>query len=180
MNKRRILLVEDEGIISKDIERGLTQMLYDVCGWAVSGAEAIAMSRELKPDLVLMDIVLKGQMDGIEAAGIIHEEMDIPVIYLTAYTDQEKIERAKLTTPFAYIVKPFEDRELHSNIQIALHRHEIEKKLHQTLDEAKRLNNVCVEREFRIKELRDELERMKAVVATALSHTGKEGKDNEA
>jgi len=166
MSRIRVLVVEDEGIIGKDIERALTQMMYEVCALVMTGADAIAQARELMPDVVLMDIVLKGGMDGIEAADMIRKEMDIPVIYLTAYTDDEKIERASLTEPFAYIVKPFEDRELHSNIQMALHRHSVETQLKQMLDESRRLNKICMERENRINALRNEVERLKAKIAS--------------
>jgi len=164
-NGLKILVVEDEGIISKDIERALTQMKYDVCARAASGPDAIAKAREFRPDLVLMDIVLKGAMDGIEAADIIRHELDIPVVYLTAYTDQEKIDRARESEAFAYIVKPFEDRELHSNIQLAIYKHSMEKRLKNALEECRRLINVCWQREARIKELREEIERQKAVIA---------------
>jgi len=166
MSKIRILVVEDEGIIGKDIERVLTQMMYEVCAQVMTGADAIAKARELEPDLVLMDIVLRGDMDGIEAANVIRKEMDIPVIYLTAYADEEKIGRASVTEPFAYIVKPFEDHELHSNIQMALYRHSIEKRLKQALDESQRLNKVCLQRENRIKELRDKNTELQQQIAT--------------
>jgi len=167
MSKIRVLVVEDEGIIGKDIERALMQMMYEVCARVMTGIDAIAKARELKPDVVLMDIVLRGDMDGIETADVIRKEMDIPIIYLTAYTDEEKIARASITEPFAYIVKPFEDRELHSNIQMALHRHSVETRLKQTLDESQRLNSVCLQRENRIRELRDEVARLKAQLAAA-------------
>ncbi len=165
-DKLRILIVEDEGIISKDIERALTQMNYDVCARVMTGLDAVAKAREHKPDLVLMDIVLKGGMDGIETADMIRHELNIPVIYLTAYTDQEKIDRARETEAFAYIVKPFEDRELHSNIQLAMYKHAMEKQLRHALEECRRLINVCWQREARIKELREEVERQKAVIAS--------------
>jgi len=165
MSKIRVLVVEDEGIIGKDIERALVQMMYEVCARVMTGADAIAKARECKPDIVLMDIVLKGDMDGIETADMIRKEMDIPVIYLTAYTDEEKIARARVTEPFAYIVKPFEDRELHSNIQMALHRHAVDIQLKQMLDESQRLNKLCLQRENRIKELRNEIERLKSLKA---------------
>jgi CheY-like chemotaxis protein len=164
MSRTRILVVEDEGIIGKDIERALKQMMYEVCARVMTGADAIAKARELKPDLVLMDIVLKAGMDGIDAADVIRQEMDIPVIYLTAYTDQEKIDRASVTEAFAYIVKPFEDRELHSNIQLALYKHSVEQQLKKMLDECRLMNKICLQREFRIKDLRDEIERLKVMV----------------
>jgi len=166
MSKIRILVVEDEGIIGKDIERALTQLMYEVCARVMTGADAIAKAREFRPDVVLMDIVLRGDMDGIEAADVIRKEMDIPVIYLTAYTDEEKIGRASVTEPFAYIVKPFEDRELHSNIQMALYRHSVEKRLKRTLDESQQMNRICLQRENRIKELRDKNAELQQQIAT--------------
>ena len=94
---------------------------------ASKGEEAIKMAESCHPDLILMDIVLKGKMDGIETAKIIHDNLDIPIIYLTAYSDENTLQRAKLTEPFGHILKPFEDRELRTNIEIALHKSELEK-----------------------------------------------------
>lgn len=127
-----ILVAEDEGIIAKDLERRLIRQGYAVSGVVASGEEAIKKTAELKPSLVLMDIVLYGDIDGIDAAGVIRQRFDIPVIYLTAYADDRILERAKLTEPYGYVIKPFEDRDIHSAIEIALHRHALEKKVRES------------------------------------------------
>jgi PAS domain S-box-containing protein len=129
MNKVRLLVVEDERIVSMDLQRRLKSMGYEVVGSAVSGEEAIQKAEALHPDMVLMDVMLDGELDGIQAAEIIRKRLNIPVIYLTAYADSSTLERAKITEPFGYILKPFEERELHGHIEIALYKHRMEKKL---------------------------------------------------
>jgi PAS domain S-box len=125
----KILVVEDESIVAMDIKHRLENMGYIVPAITSSGEEAVAKAAETNPDLVLMDIVLKGEMDGIDAAQQIKDNFDIPVVYLTAYSDEKTLKRAKITGPFGYIIKPFEDRELHSAIEVALYKHEMESKL---------------------------------------------------
>jgi PAS domain S-box-containing protein len=127
MVETRILVVEDESVVAKDIQWSLKGLGYAICGWASSGEEAIQKARDLKPDLVLMDVVLKGEMDGIQACEHIRKNFNIPVIYLTAYADERTLERAKVTEPFGYILKPFEERELHTTVEVALYRHKTEK-----------------------------------------------------
>jgi len=129
MEKVRMLVVEDERIVSLDLQRRLKAMGYEVVGSAVSGEEAIQKAETLRPDMVLMDIMLDGELDGIQAAEIIRSRLTIPVIYLTAYADSATLERAKITEPFGYILKPFEERELHGHIEIALYKARMEKKL---------------------------------------------------
>lgn len=129
MAKTRILIVEDEAITAKDIQMTLQDLGYEVAGTAASGEEAIQKAAEHKPALVLMDIRLQGEMDGIEAASRIRSSLDVPVVYLTAHSDKATLERAKITEPFGYILKPFEERELHSNIEMALYKHKTERKL---------------------------------------------------
>jgi PAS domain S-box-containing protein len=129
MNKKKILVVEDEGIVAQDIQQTLRAMGYEVPAVAFSGTEALAYAEELKPDLVLMDVVLKGDMDGIEAAGRIRDAFNIPIVYLTAYADDETLGRARVTEPFGYILKPFEERELHTAIEMALYKHRLEREL---------------------------------------------------
>jgi signal transduction histidine kinase/DNA-binding response OmpR family regulator len=129
VEKIRVLVVEDESVISSDISNSLEQMGYAVAGIEVSGADAIRAAQELKPDMVLMDIVLQGEMDGIQAAGHIRSKLDIPVIYLSAYAEEKVLERAKLTDPFGYLIKPFENRELHFSIQMALYKYMAEQEL---------------------------------------------------
>jgi PAS domain S-box-containing protein len=131
MKKAKILVVEDEGIIAEDLKRNLINMGYEVPSVVSSGEEAIKKAIAFSPDIVLMDIVLQGAIDGIEAAGKISSCCNIPVIYLTAYGDKKTLERAKITEPFGYIIKPFEERELHSIIEISLYKHSMERKLQE-------------------------------------------------
>lgn len=126
IDSKKILVVEDEWVIADALCKALKKLNYTVFPPVSSGAEAIKLMEAEKPDLVLMDIVLQGEMDGIETARRIEARLNIPVIYLTAYTDQHFIERAKLTKPFSYLVKPFDESELQCNIEIALHKHTIE------------------------------------------------------
>jgi PAS domain S-box-containing protein len=109
----------------------LKNLGYNVPVVVSSGSEAIKKVKENNPDLVLMDINLNGEMDGVEASSKIHSFSDIPVIYLTAYSDDNTLERAKITEPYAYIVKPFKDRELNINIEIAFYKYGMEKKLRE-------------------------------------------------
>ena len=130
MLKHNILIVEDEGIVARDLQLTLERLGYRVAGTTASGEVAIEMARCHLPDLVLMDIVLKGQLDGIEAAAQIREALGIPVIYLTAYADKETMEWAKLTQPLGYLLKPFEDWELHEVVETAL-QHRLEQRVHR-------------------------------------------------
>ncbi len=120
----RILIVEDERIVAKDIEQTLSRMGYSVVGIAASGEEALHKAAQLSPGLILMDIRLPGVMDGVQAAGVIKEQWGTPVIYLTAFSDVHTLERASATEPFGYLVKPFfKDSELRCAIEVALNRH---------------------------------------------------------
>lgn len=132
MANKRILVVEDESITAMEIEDRLKDLGYTVSGIVGSGEEAIIKAEETRPDLVMMDIHLKGEMDGIEAAEHIRKNFGIPVIYLTAYSDDQTLERAKITEPFAYIIKPFEERELHSNIEISFYKSQMERTLRES------------------------------------------------
>jgi len=132
MSEIKILVVEDESIVAMDIKHRAESLGYKVTAITPSGEEALKLVKENPPDLILMDIVLKGKMDGIEAAQRIHDDYDIPVLYLTAYSDEETLKRAKITEPFGYIIKPFEDRELHSSVEIALYKHEMDRKLKES------------------------------------------------
>ena len=126
---RSILVVEDERVVATDIEESLRGLGYAVVGAAASGVSAIRRAVETEPDLVLMDIKLKGAMDGVDAAGEVHDRLGIPVVFLTAYADEEILDRAKLTSPSGYVLKPFDERALRSAVEIALHRHPEERKL---------------------------------------------------
>lgn len=123
MSRAKILVVEDESIIAEDIADSLTALGYSIAAIVHSGEEAIQTATELRPDLVLMDVKLQGEMDGVMAAEKIRSRLQIPVVYLTAYADDNTLHRVNATKPFGYVVKPFEEKNLHSAIQIALHRH---------------------------------------------------------
>ncbi|GBD96878.1 MAG TPA: PAS domain S-box protein [Nitrospirae bacterium] len=131
MGKAKILVVEHEPAVAKDLQRRLEQMGYDVPCAATSGEEALNRVREHKPGLVLMNILLTGAMDGIEAADRIRSADDIPIIYLTENADEEILERAKITEPFGYLIKPVSDRELQSNIEISIYKHRTDRKLRE-------------------------------------------------
>jgi PAS domain S-box-containing protein len=133
--------VEDEQIVAADIHQRLEALGYSVSAVASSGEEALAMAEETRPDLMLMDIVLQGTMDGVETVRQLRRRMDIPVIYLTAYTDDETVQRAKLTEPLGYILKPFDERELHFTIEVALHNHGIEKGLREREERFRQLTD---------------------------------------
>src|SRR5205823_4834525 len=125
----RVLVVEDEAVVSMDIVASLARLGYEAVGTAATGERAVELAESARPDLVLMDIHLAGEMDGVEAARRIRASTHAPVVYLTAYSDDETLRRAKLTEPFGYAVKPFEERELHILIEIALRKHALEERL---------------------------------------------------
>lgn len=126
MRETTILLVEDEVIVAMSLEQDLKNLGYTVSDIVTSGEEAIEKASELSPDLVLMDIKLDGELDGIQAAKVIRKKTRIPVIYLTAYADADTLQRAKVTEPFGYILKPFEKRSLQSTIEMGLYKSKIE------------------------------------------------------
>ena len=125
--RARILIVEDEAVVALDLESELTEMGYEVCGCIDNGRDAIAEAAARRPDLVLMDIVIKGDIDGIEAAGKIAHAGRIPVVFLTAYSDDATVARAALTAPYGYLTKPFQARELHAVIEVALYKATLER-----------------------------------------------------
>ena len=125
----KIMVVEDEAVIAIRLQERLTAMGYHVVGISYSGEEAMKQARRLRPDLVLMDIMIPGEMDGIAVAKWVKAELDIPVIFLTAFSEDKIIERAKQAKPYGYIVKPFQDRELKASVEIALYKKETEKAL---------------------------------------------------
>ena len=151
MCKKKILIVEDESIIAEDISDSLISLGYRITGMVYSGEEAIEAAAKCRPDLVLMDVNLQGEIDGITAAAEILSRFQIPVVYLTAYADENTLRRVNATKPFGYIVKPFEEKNLHTTIQLALHRHEydsltnlpnrslLREQLNQVLDKQKEL-----------------------------------------
>ncbi len=134
MSKLNVLIVEDESIVAKDIQHSLKKLGYNVLGICSTGEEAIKLAEELTPDLVLMDIMLKGEMNGIEAATAIREANHIPVIFLTAYADENTLSKAKVSEPFGYIIKPFKEIDLHTAIEMAVYKHEKERSLKKERD----------------------------------------------
>ncbi len=126
LSNEKILIVEDEGIVILHIRKALENLGYVVAGLANHGDDAVVKATEIRPDLVLMDIVLKGAVDGIDAAGKIQASLNIPVIYLTAHADKNTLQRAKVTGPFGYIVKPFRERDLQIAIEFALYKSRME------------------------------------------------------
>jgi signal transduction histidine kinase len=131
-SKARIMVVEDESVVGFDLKRILSNLQYDVVGIIRTGEEAFVKAFEQKPDLILMDIMLNGKMNGIETAEEIKKDMDVPIIFLTAYADNNTLQSAKLTEPYGYILKPFEDKSLQSAIEIALYKHKMESKLKES------------------------------------------------
>ena len=129
MTPPKILVVEDESIVSLEIQSRIGDLGYLVSDAVFSGEQALLSVENNTPDLILMDINLRGEIDGIETANLISQKFSIPIIYMTAYADNETLQRAKATSPYAYIIKPIEVRELHTSIEIALFKSSIEKKL---------------------------------------------------
>src|SRR5262249_55167153 len=126
MSAAQILVVEDESIVARSLEAELKSLGYGVSGIASSGEEALRKVAETCPDLVLMDVVLKGKLDGVKTTEALREWFDIPVVYLTAYADDQTLKRAKVTEPYGYLVKPYEEKELRTTIEIALYKHRLE------------------------------------------------------
>ena len=123
MGKVSVLIVEDESIVAKDIQFSLKKLGYNVLGIEKTGEDAIKSAKLKKPDIIIMDIMLKGEITGIEASEKIREENNIPIIFLTAYADESTLARAKITEPYAYIIKPYKEIDLHTSIEMALYKH---------------------------------------------------------
>ncbi|EPR43641.1 histidine kinase [Desulfovibrio sp. X2] len=136
MKPRRVMVVDDERIVAMDIGRTLERLGYEVTALASSGEEAVVQAGETRPDLVLMDIRLGEGMDGVDASVQIADLFDIPVIFLTAYSDDATLDRAKRSRPFGFLVKPFDERELHTTIAVALSKHEMERRLRAAKSQA--------------------------------------------
>lgn len=134
MLKINVLVVEDESIVSKDIQHSLTKLGYSVVGAAATGEKALELARSERPDVVLMDIMLKGEMNGVEVAEIVKNELKIPVIFLTAYADEATLNKAKITEPYGYIIKPFKEIDLHTTIEMAIYKHQKERELERERD----------------------------------------------
>lgn len=147
--KAKVLVVEDEKIIAKDIESTLKRIGHESAGSVAKGEEAITAAENLNPDLILMDITLKGEMDGIEAARIINKKFNIPVVYITAHQDEDTIEKTKDTNPYGYITKPLDDRDLSTAINSAVYRRDVESKLKDAEDKYFRLSENAPDLIFR-------------------------------
>lgn len=139
MEKNNILIVEDDCIIANDTKQMLMSLGYNVIGIESTGKGAIKKVEEIIPDLILMDIKLKGELDGVQSAEQIVKQLDVPVIYLTALSNEKTLERAKITEPFGYLFKPFVQRELFSTIEIALCRYRLEEKLRKSEEKYRKL-----------------------------------------
>ena len=142
MSKINILIVEDEAIVAKDIQQSLRKSGYNVLDVVSSGAAAIKSLELNKPDLVILDVMLKGDLSGVDVSEFIKREFNIPVIFLTAYADQSTLDKAKLTEPYGYIIKPFREIELYTTIEMALFKH---KSYIQTVNERDLLHSIIVE-----------------------------------
>lgn len=139
MKRLRVLVVEDEVLIGGDIQACLTDMGFDVPVVVATGREAIRQAGELRPDIIIMDIMLKEKMTGIEAAEEIRKLYDIPIVYLTAYSDESIISQAVVTEPFGYLIKPFNDRELKTTVQMALYKHGMEVRLKESEEQYRKM-----------------------------------------
>ena len=135
---KKILIVEDEAVIAIRLQERLTAMGYHIIGMSYSSEEAMEHARRLRPDVILMDIMIPGKMDGIAVANSVKTELDIPVIFLTAFSEDKIIDRAKQAEPYGYIVKPFQDRELKACVEVALFKKEMEKALKEAHHELER------------------------------------------
>lgn len=177
MKNSKILIVEDEALIGAELSDTLADLGYDVTGIVNSGEKALKSLKSKKPDLVLMDIKLKGEMDGIQVAETINEiKPRIPVVFLTAYLNDEFMNRAKITEPFGYLIKPVDSRELHSTIEISLYKVKMEterdtllKKLRSTqkeLEEARSFIPICAN----CKKIRDDKGYWEELEAYAAEH----------
>jgi two-component system response regulator LytT len=134
MSKINILITEDESIVAKDIQMSLKKLGYNVTGICNNGEDAIRTAEEHRPDIVLMDIMLKGEMSGIDAADQIRKRLNIPIIFLTAYADESTLSKAKITEPYGYIIKPFKEIDLRTTIEMALYKHQKEDEVKKERD----------------------------------------------
>lgn len=140
--RHRVFIVEDEAVIAEELRIRLRRMGLEVVGSVCSAEEAIESVAQTAPDLVLMDIQLEGAMDGIEGAATIRERYGVPAVFLSAYSDDATIERAKRTDPFGYVLKPFNERDLRIAIEIALHKHAVDTALHQAETQVQRAQSM--------------------------------------
>ncbi|MGZ3743914.1 MAG: hybrid sensor histidine kinase/response regulator [Pseudobdellovibrionaceae bacterium] len=163
MKRQRILIVEDETIVAKDLELTLEHLGYEVIGNFDNGQDAYKAALEKKPDLLLMDIFLKGEMDGIETSNRIKTELNIPVVFLSAFSDELTLKRAKETKPHGYITKPFEEKDLYITVEMVLNKSKLENEL-----ETEKQKTFLLEQKAR--ELAEQENRTKDLILTTLSH----------
>ena len=161
MAKLKILIVEDESIVAKDIQKCLIQQGYLVSAIVNSGEKAIEEIEQARPDIILMDIMLKGDLNGIDTANIIRDRFDIPVIFLSAYADESTVSKAKIAEPYGYIIKPFKERELQTTIEMAVFKHDKdyeikrERDLYQSIVENKDSRDcIFVRADFRLNRIK--------------------------
>jgi PAS domain S-box-containing protein len=143
--KSRILVVEDEIIVAEDLRQGLQRLGYEVTGCASNGDDALAQIANAPPDLVLMDVQLNGQKDGIQTSRELRTIIDLPVVYLTAHSDVHTLSRAAETEPFGFLLKPFQERELFTTIEVALYKHRADRQLRESEDRYRRLTQALTD-----------------------------------
>src|SRR4051812_27779691 len=139
----KVMVVEDERVVALHLKLQLTRMGYTVVSMATSGQQVLKQIQEVRPDIVLMDIHIEGPMDGIETARLIPADLQVPVIYLTAFSEEATLERARDTKPYGYLIKPFSERELHAAIQMVLERRRADAAVK---DNEKRLEQLIADR----------------------------------
>ncbi len=137
MERINVLVVEDERLVAEDLKQILSEEGYNVVGLYSSGEKLLENIESHIPDIILMDIKIKGKLDGVETSVILRQKYDIPIVYLTAHADQATLDRVKITEPYGYVLKPFERREIHTSIQIAVYRHKMEKEEREKGDKYK-------------------------------------------
>ena len=153
MSKTNVFVVEDETIVSKDIQYSLDKLGYNVVGSSSTGELAIKLLDSISPDIILMDIMLKGNLNGIETANLICLKKNIPIVFLTAYADDVTLSKAKKTEPYGYILKPFKEIDLKTNIELAIYRH---KKINEKINEKNILDSFIKNKEEKIKNVETE------------------------
>ncbi len=160
MEKVKILIVEDESIVAKDIQNSLKKIGYQISGVVNSGDKAIREVEENRPSIILMDIMIKGSMTGIETAKQIKERFSIPVIFLTAYADDNTLNKAKVTEPYGYIIKPFREKELQTTIEMALYKYEKDEEVkkerdlyHSLIENKESKDSIFVRADYRLNKI---------------------------
>ncbi|MBM3302754.1 MAG: response regulator, partial [Deltaproteobacteria bacterium] len=162
----RIVIVEDDRVTARDLQESLETCGYAVIGVVSDGKEAIDLATAKQPDLVLMDILLEGDLDGIEVAGELRHRLDVPIVYLTAYSREELIERAKLTEPFAFLLKPFRKEHLRATIEMALRQHRLTKRTRENFE--RELAEKSVELARAVENLETEIQWRKSIQVALL------------